>query len=99
MPIGIIEAVLVHEAVVFWFMRGRTACREGFGNKAFHGRPTLAGKAMQRMANSRRVGDLLRSEHLELRVRSQHHINRVADDDAGGSFICECGWRCSRATS
>ncbi len=68
MPIGIGKAVLIHEAIVFWFRVSGPSRGQGLRDERLHFRPALAGKTIQHLRESARIANLPWSEFPVLRM-------------------------------
>src|SRR5690242_21882480 len=90
MAIEILEALVVHEAMVLGRMRYASASGKGFGDQAVDLFPTLAIQADDNLVSFFRMHDRLVDERLEEGFRRQHDINGAFDDgDEGRVFVAE----------
>jgi hypothetical protein len=87
--VGVGEAVLIHEAIVLWLSVGGATGSHGFGDEIFHLSAALAAQAVQHLNGFGGVADRLWREVLELRMGEDHHMNVLADDNAGCVIIGE----------
>lgn len=89
MAIQILEAMLIHEAVVLRVSMGVTAGCDCFLDEVVDLITTLAGQAEDRFGAFLRIGDRVWGKLLELRFGAKHGVDIRADDHAGSSFISE----------
>ena len=89
--VGVSEAVLIHESVILWIRVDRTASSHSLSDEILNLQAAFTTKAKQHLSGFGRVADGLRREVTKLGVREQHDENRLADDDARSSVVCELG--------
>ena len=88
-PIGIGEVVLVHETVILRFPLGRAASAQGLRHQSIHFLTARTTEGEQHFAARLRVADRLGRETGEHRVRPQHDMNVITDDNARSGFAGE----------
>ena len=87
--VQILEAVLVHEAVVLGLSMGRSAGGDGLANRVVDVIAALTGQTYQNFCAFRGIANCLGGELLELNMRQEHDINIFADDHARSRLIRE----------
>jgi hypothetical protein len=89
MPIEILEAMLVHEAVILGVHRGGCARGDSFGDQLIDLGSTVRGQAHDRFRASGRVAELLLGESLEEALNQQHDVDVLSHDHAGRVLVGE----------
>src|SRR3569833_1943797 len=88
-PIRVLEAMAIHEAMVLGFVVGRTASSNGSAYHGVHRCPTVARQADQHFRMSHGIAYRLGREALEAIAYQQHDEDVVADDHASCRVVGE----------
>lgn len=89
MTIGVQEAVLIHESMIFCFLAGGAPGHYSLLNHLVHFGTASATEAVQNLKELGGVTDGSRRERRENGLCGEHELNGVADDQANTPFSAE----------
>src|SRR2546428_6467522 len=90
-PVEVVEAPAVHEAVILRIGRVLAAGGDGLPHHLVHLRPAAAGEREQTFRVSGGIAQLAPGERLEERLGEKHRVRLLADDHAGRLLVGEPG--------